>query len=115
MKEEEPKTITAPNPWREKIVNQLPLDEEYKKTLLKINVVPVREGKERKLFASTPDGEREIDFTTISGTPVIAYIKEQTLSGPRIRFFPVPNLPLEEITRQGLTNKKQWGSIEELE
>jgi len=111
-KEVEPKTI--PNPWWEKIVNQLPLDEKYKKTLLKINVVPVREGKERKLVASTPDGQKEVQFTTVSGIPVIAYIEEQTPLGPRIKFFPVPGLPSEEITRQGLTNKKQWGGIEEL-
>ena len=115
-KEEEPKIKANPNPWWKEIVNQLPVNLEYRDFLLGINVTLDAKGKERKLFANTPDGIREVKFTTISGISAIAYIPEEEIpNGPKIKFVLLPGLPLEEITRQGLLDKKQWGGVEEFE
>jgi len=113
MTEKEPEITATPNPWWEKIVSQLPVDQEYKRFLLSINVTPVKEGKERKLFANTPDGQREVQFSTVSGTPALAYVEEETTNGPKIKFVLLPRLPLEEITRRGLLDKRLWGGVEE--
>jgi len=114
MKDVEPKARVAPNQWWEKFVDQLSLKPEYREFLLGINLTMILDGKERRLIANTPDGQREVHFTTISGTPALAYIGEETSGCPKIKFVLIPGLPLEEITRQGLLDKRLWGGVEEL-
>ncbi len=84
--------------WRQK-------NPELKEFLLSLHL----ERQGGKLLADTPDGRREVQFSTISGKPVVAYVKEVDPNNtPILSCVAIPSLPWHEITRGGIPSKVAW-------
>lgn len=98
------------NNWWESIIDTLSARWEQENPKLKEVLKNLQlERRAGKLFAQTPDGHREVHFTSVSGTPVIAYVRRTSPDNrPIISCLAVPGLPWHEITRNGSLTKAQW-------
>jgi len=87
-------------------------NHELQDALLKLHIK--KEGE--KLMADTPDGRREVQFSSVNSTPVIAYTKGvDSNQKPVICLLAIPGLPWHEITRGSQVNKLHWGGVEKLD
>ena len=100
--------------WWQSVVEEVSRTWEQQNPPLKNFLLSL--GLERqggKLWANTPDGRREVQFSTLSGTPVVAYQKGVDANQiPILAFVAIPGLPWNEITRVGLADKTLWGGVE---
>ncbi len=103
--------IRFPRQWWNQLIHKLNLPKTRADELLALGIELSDKGEVSLL---SPEGERvRGEFTRIGFKKVVAYQAGIDNGVPVLRYFQLPDVPNEVITRMKHFDKRKWGSVEE--